>query len=315
MFNIARENFEGLEKIKLYNGELGEYVSIIPTYGGNIQELVLYKNNELYSLIEGSQTLASLSGNPSNAFKGAKLSPFPNRVNQGSYLYNGQRYFLEKNNPPHALHGLLWDFSFDVKETIVKEDSIALILEAEYNHHYEGFPFRYKIEVTYTLKEGRFLCSTTIFNTSGIAIPIGDGWHPYFSMGSSINSLKLKIPSVRKLEMDSSLIPTGNYTSDFTFQLPMLISDKVLDHCYELEPLERIVETLLIDEAKNLTIVVWQKTGVQGYNFIQVYTPPDRKSIAIEAMSCAPDAFNNKNGLMILDPKESETFTFGVRLE
>jgi aldose 1-epimerase len=51
------------------------------------------------------------------------------------------------------------------------------------------------------------------------------------------------------------------------------------------------------------------------YNFLQVYTPPHRNTIAIEPMTCLADAFNNKKGLIILKPSETASFSFGVKLE
>ena len=131
----------------------------------------------------------------------------------------------------------------------------------------------------------------------------------------SIDLLFLKIPSQKQLELANTLIPTGNYLKNTSFQQATSLKDVTLDHCFELDVLERRVETLLINESKNVAVVLWQQCGVQGYNFIQVYTPPDRKSIAIEPMTCAPDAFNNKNGVFVLDPQESMELVFGIYLD
>ncbi|MBC7485418.1 MAG: aldose 1-epimerase [Cytophagaceae bacterium] len=315
MFHIVFENFHGTEKIKLINTRSGEFLSVIPAYGGNINELVLYKNDELHAVIAGDSNMEELSGKPSNAYRGAKLSPFANRIKEGAYVFNGTRYTFSKNDNIHALHGLVWNVPFLIKEKIVTTHDAKLILSWHYQKANPGFPFDYKIEIEYALKEGEFSCQTIITNHSPVAIPIGDGWHPYLSTGSPINELKLKLPSVKKIETNQSLIPTGRYIRDNSFALAALIQDSQLDDCFELDPIKRIVETLLIDERKNLTLVLWQKTGVYGYNFVHVYTPPHRRSIAIEPTSCAPDAFNNKNGLMVLDPLESVELMFGIRLE
>jgi len=315
MFNIVFENFHGTEKIKLINTQSGEYLSVIPAYGGNINELVLYKNKELHALIAGDLNAEQLSGKHENAYRGAKLSPFPNRIKEGSYVFNGTRYALPKNDNIHALHGLVWDVPFEVKEKTTTAHLARLVLSNHYKKTNKGFPFDYTIEIEYLLEEGEFSCRTILTNNSSMAIPVGDGWHPYFSTGSSINHLKLKLPSAKKIETNDSLIPTGRYIRDNTFESGALINDTLLDDCFEIEPIERIVETLLIDERKQLTLVLWQKVSTNGYNFVHVYTPPNRQSIAIEPTSCAPDAFNNKNGLMVLDPLESVDLLFGIRLE
>lgn len=315
MFHIVSEDFHGTEKIKLVNTRSGEFLSVIPSYGGNINELVLYKDEGLHPLIAGDSTTEELSGKPNNAYRGAKLSPFPNRIKEGSYVFNGTRYTLPKNDNIHALHGLIWNVSFLIKEKTITDEHAKLILSQHYQKANPGFPFDYTIDVEYRLEEGEFICKTIITNHSPIAIPIGDGWHPYLSTGSPIDELKLKLPSVKKIETNQSLIPTGRYIRDSSFASSAFIQNTQLDDCFELEPIERIVETLLIDERKNLTLVLWQKVSAHGYNFVHVYTPPHRQSIAIEPTSCAPDAFNNKNGLIVLDPLESVELVFGIRLE
>jgi aldose 1-epimerase len=315
MFNIVFENFQGTAKIKLINTRSGEFLSVIPAYGGNINELSLYKNNRLHPLIAGDSNTEQLSGKRNNAYRGAKLSPFPNRIKEGAYVFNGTRYALPKNDNIHALHGLIWNVPFTIKEQNVTEHTAQLILFKHYQKADPGFPFDYTIEIEYTLEDRQFSCQTNITNNSPMAIPIGDGWHPYLSTGSPIDELKLQLPSAKKIETNDSLIPTGRYIRDTTFESATHIHNTLLDDCFELEPIERIVETLLIDEHKQLTLVLWQKVSSHGYNFVHVYTPPDRQSIAIEPTSCAPDAFNNKNGLMVLDPMESVELVFGIRLE
>jgi aldose 1-epimerase len=53
----------------------------------------------------------------------------------------------------------------------------------------------------------------------------------------------------------------------------------------------------------------------RAYPYLQVYTPPHRKSIAIENLSSAPDAFNNKMGLIALGPEDSQAFQTRYRIE
>ncbi len=312
MYTITTTDFFGIEKIKLLNPRSGEYLAVIPAFGGNLNELALLKDGKLHSIIAGDETLESLSGNTTNFYRGAKLSPFPNRINRGKYEFGGKEYQLETNAPPHALHGLCWNLPFAVKEQLATNSSAKLVLTAVYKSLHKGYPFTYQIEIEYVLEQSNFKCTTRIANKCEQPIPIGDGWHPYFTTGSKTNNLKIQLPQgAKQLELSESLIPTGNYLQRNQFSSPTLLYTTQLDHCFELDKTDGIVETRLLDQSKNICIVIWQ----QGYGFIQAYTPPDRQSIAIEPMTCAPDAFNNKNGLIILKPKESAEFCFGVRLE
>ena len=314
MYSIRTEHISGTQKLKLVNEQSGEYLSVVPEFGGNLNELVLQKNGKLHSVIDGDTALEILSVKNSNHYQGAKLSPFPNRINKGKYQFNGLEYQLAINSLPHAMHGLCWNMPFTIKSEHITSDQAKLTLEADYRSTYPGFPFPYHIEIEYILESNRITCTTRVTNTGKHSMPLGDGWHPYFTTGTKINNIKLQLPKSKQLELSETLIPTGKYVAEDMFTNPTLLNDIKLDYCFELEHKEGLAETRLIDEQQNVCIVIWQQTGKHGYNFIQAYTPPHRNSIAIEPMSCAPDAFNNKNGLIILPPEESVEFCFGVRI-
>ena len=70
---------------------------------------------------------------------------------------------------------------------------------------------------------------------------------------------------------------------------------------------------MALNKDMDFGFTIWQETGKYKYNFLQVYTPPHRKSIAIEPMTCAPDAFNNKDGLIVLGPFESFYAVCGIK--
>ncbi|HWY99181.1 MAG TPA: aldose 1-epimerase, partial [Bacteroidia bacterium] len=218
MFSITVENFYGKERIKLFNPGTGEYLCIIPAFGGNIIELVLSKNEKLHHVIAGDETLETLSGIKSNSYRSAKLSPFPNRINNGKYEFEGKEYQLEQTNPPHALHGLCWNLPFTAKAELVTDNSAMIILQADYNSLHKGYPFTYHIEIEYTLEENNFKSLTRVLNTSEQVIPIGDGWHPYFTTGSKIDSLKLQLPPSKQVELGKNMIPTGNYVAGKLFE-------------------------------------------------------------------------------------------------
>jgi Galactose mutarotase and related enzymes len=314
MFSIIREDFFGAEKVKLLNAITGEYVAILPDWGGNLNELVLLNDGILHSIIAGDASIESLTGSPINFYKGAKLSPFPNRIAMGKYTFQEHLHTLDRNDGEHALHGLLWNLPFK----IIHEESTADFAEVELSYNYDakysGYPFIYSISIFYRLESSQLSCYTTIQNSGNTAMPIGDGWHPYFSIHKKIDSLVLKLPVCRQLEMDAG-IPTGNYIQSDFYQGEIVLKNRILDHSFELSATEGIVETELIDEVNKRKIVVWQECGDKGYGFLQIYTPPDRMSIAIEPMSCAPDAFNNKKGLIKLEPDEHVHFSFGIQFK
>lgn len=314
MFNIIRENFFGVEKVKLLNTITGEYVAILPDWGGNLNELVLLNGGVLHSVIAGDTTIEGLNGSIANFYKGAKLSPFPNRIASGKYTFQEHVHTLNRNDGEHALHGLVWSLPFRIVHEEVALNFAEVELTYDYISNFTGYPFTYSISILYRLESSGLSCYTTIQNSGNTVLPIGDGWHPYFSIHKKIDSLLLKLPAVKLLEMDAC-IPTGKYMQSDFYQGEIVLKNLILDHCFELSAADGIVETELIDTGNNRKIVLWQECGNKGYAFLQIYTPPDRMSIAIEPMSCAPDAFNNKKGLIELEPDEHVHFSFGIQFK
>lgn len=63
----------------------------------------------------------------------------------------------------------------------------------------------------------------------------------------------------------------------------------------------------------------WGSTDLQLDRWWQVFTGHDlpepyrRRTLAVEPMTCAPDALNSGDGLVVLQPRERHTLTWGVR--
>lgn len=114
---------------------------------------------------------------------------------------------------------------------------------------------------------------------------------------------------------DMNLIPDGNTENRSEYLKGKVIGSDWFDNCFGPIENEGIAETLLTDEAQDITVNIWQKAGRNGYNYIQLYTPEDGASIVIEPMTCAPDAFNSGKGLIILEPGKEIEFRFGIKLQ
>ncbi|MFQ6011520.1 MAG: hypothetical protein ACE5KG_05045, partial [Nitrososphaerales archaeon] len=116
MFRIDEESFGRFKQLKLVNTGSKEHVSVIPDYGANVNEIVLTKKTRSYSVLDGAKNYSELTKN--EWFKGAKLIPFANRIRDGKYRFEGRSYKLPTNFPSqrHAIHGLLYDRKFNVKE-------------------------------------------------------------------------------------------------------------------------------------------------------------------------------------------------------
>jgi aldose 1-epimerase len=176
------------------------------------------------------------------------------------------------------------------------------------HHHYDGsdngYPWEFDLEVEYKLSDGNVLSLTSsVSHTNEFAIPYADGWHPYFSLDTSIDECYLQFNSNTMLEFDDGLIPTGNMINDERFSHKTYMKDVILDNCFVLNQSGSQSKAVLSSEKLKLTII-----PESLYPFFQIYTPADRKSIALECISGAPDCFNNGIGLTMIAPNETISF-------
>ena len=316
MFKIVKEKFGELTKIKIENSDTREYISIIPEFGGNVNEIALAKEGKIYSILNGYETPAEIIKH--DYFKSAKLIPFPNRIEDGKYSFNGKDYQLPINKPDenHAIHGFVWNKKLTLQKKEIRDKYASVQFKHTYDSSLPGYPFKTKILITYflTTEEG-FRCITEIKNIDSCKIPVADGWHPYFKTSGKVDELMLKIPAKYKTDVDSRMIPTGKRLLYNDYIKLVKIGDTKFDTGFPIMQNGGSVTTEIYDPKVDLKIKIWQETGKWKYNYLQIYIPPSRKSIAIEPMTCKINGFNNKEGLIVLQPNESFKASYGVSIE
>jgi aldose 1-epimerase len=279
------------EIVKLGNGPFS--CEILANYGAAL-------NSYRFQNIEFVDGYLNPEETVNQQYKGVVLAPFPNRIAAAKYTFNNQSYILDINRAKEglALHGFLYNHIFKVVE--LQQNRCTLLFR--YTELKNGFPFPFKLKVSYNLDaEGRLKVSFQIENIGTEAFPFGLGWHPYFNFKESIDDLKLDFPASQRLILDDKKIPTGQLHA-FTKESDSLnLVDHEFDDCFKL--LDSGMQVFKLCGSKyELEISAEQS----NFPYFQVYTPKNRKSIAIEPMTCAPDAFNNGLGLQIL--KAGEVF-------
>ncbi|MGI8950226.1 MAG: aldose 1-epimerase [Chitinophagaceae bacterium] len=275
-------------------------------FGALLNKFIVLRNGKGFNVIDGYKNIEDAKENITNGFKSAKLSPFVCRLKNGRFNFENAHYKINKfylND--EAIHGLLYDAEFEIAGKDSEEDRAFVKLKYVYNKKTEGFPFQFKIEIIYELKKDNALSITTIVtNQDEKNMPLSDGWHPYFTFEKTIDNLLLQINSKQMVEFDEKLLPTGKFLPYTKFNSLKKIENISLDNCFVLnenaEP-----ACVLRDEESGLQLNIIPE---KSYPYLQIYTPPERQSIAIENLSSAPDSFNNKIGLIILKPKEERVF-------
>lgn len=280
----------------------------IYTFGALLNKFCVSKDEEVLNVIDGFSTPAEAKDTITPFFKSAKLSPYACRVKDGKYQFGERNYQLQKySSHNHALHGLIFDADFSIADYYSDDSKATVVLEYNYDTTINGYPFFYKCAVEYTLASSNNLTvSTTITNTDDKLMPLMDGWHPYFKLEDSISNYQLEFQSKEMLEFDEDLLPTGKLLPFQEFGSLKELKTTEFDNCFTLNFAECQPMCVLRNPARKIQIEFHPSSS---YPYLQIYTPEHRKSIAIENLSAAPNAFNNGIGLKVLEPNEVATFS------
>lgn len=264
------------------------------------------------NIVAGFESVEDAQNNITNGFKSAKLSPFVCRMNQGKYVWDDTHFLVKKFFlANHAIHGILYDAVYSIQSTEANMQHAKVEMVYQYPGNITGYPFPFVIQVVWTLeKNNKLSVETSVTNASPSNIPLSDGWHPYFNLGTGVDACQLEFSSDTQLEFDTDLLPTGKLLEDKRFVKGALLDGIFLDNCFELDKDLEQPYCLLSNESIALRI-----EPDSAYPYLQIYTPPTRDMIAIENLSSAPDAFNNQMGLQILEPHSTKVFRTSYQIQ
>lgn len=313
-FTIRSLHSDGLDIIELKNNDGSHRIQILPSHGALWHGWIHKRGKGEINLINHYKNKHDLENDLSVSYKSAKLSPFACRIPGGKYHFQGKDYeFATKFSDGSAIHGLLYNQQFKQKDSHQTEDAASVTLFAGYHKNDPGYPFEYDCMVTYELhKNHQVTIETKVINTGSETIPLVDGWHPYFTTGSKVDDCYLMFHADQIVEFDEKLIPTGKLLPYNTFLNERQIKNIVLDNSFILNKKLSQPKCTLTDKQTKIKLSIFPS---DSYPIIQLYTPPDRNSIAIESLSGAPDAFNNGIGLILLKPHEERIFSVSYLAE
>lgn len=313
-FSIRNSKENDLDLVHIIDESTGTQVALLPDYGAILHAFSIQRQNGAgFNVIDNYRNAAEIKKELSRSYKGPKLSPFPCRIPDGIYHFNNQKYQLHHLfGDGTAIHGLLYNKPFTVMETTADSAHGSVLLEYIYNREDPGYPFYYACQTRYTLHPGNDLeVVTTVTNLDDTVIPMADGWHPYFRLGGKVDHWQLQFHSAAIVEFDSRLVPTGHLTQYEVFESLKPIGDTFLDNCFALKPDIVSAACVLYNPENGVRISFFPDAS---YPYLQIYTPATRDSIAVENLSGAPDCFNNKMGLILLQPGHSQIFTVRYKI-
>ena len=241
-------------------------------------------------------------------YRGWVLAPWPNRVADGRYHHNGTAYQLPINEVAahNALHGLVGWMPWTVSELDVRR--IRLTLELAPQDGYDGC---LDLAATYQLGDDGLSVTLEAANRGGATAPYGVGHHPYLTVGRRIDECELKIPAAAFAPMDDRGHPSDARSvsgTELDFRSSRVLGSTVIDHPFtELDRRDGWATVTLRDPASDRTV---RLQADPSFGWLHVFTADThgdraRHSLAVEPMTCPPDAFNSGTDLVVLAPGDA----------
>lgn len=288
--------------------EAGDQRAAVDTVGGGLRSYAAGGRE----LLDGYP-----AGEPATSGRGQVLIPWPNRLEDGAYEFDGRAHRLPLNEPErgNAIHGLVRDAVWVVTERRAHRVVVEHALEPR-----EGYPFALSLRIEYALSEAGLTVRTTAANVGEEACPFGSGQHPYLMLGTAtVDTLVLCAPGRAVLQVDERSLPVGRKTvegTEYDFRRPREIGAMALDHAFaDLERGEDgRARVELRDPASRAGLTLWVD---ESYGYLQLFTGdplPDvsRRSLAVEPMTCPANAFRTGHDLVRLEPGESHASAWGI---
>jgi aldose 1-epimerase len=251
---------------------------------------------------------------------GAPLIPWPNRLADGRYRFDEIDHQVALSEPEthSAIHGFLRWRSWRPLEQ--EPDRVVMAIRL---HPLRGYPFALDIQVEYALSDSGLTVTTTATNIGERTCPYGAGQHPYLSAGGGeIDGCQLEVPADTRIVVDDARkLPTGRASVEGTiydFRRPRSLGEQSLDVAFtDLTRDGAGRATSRLSAPDGACVELWID---ERYPFLELYTGDGlsasrrRRGLAVEPMTCAPNVFQSGEGLVRLEPSESLTASWGVRL-
>lgn len=251
---------------------------------------------------------------------GAPLIPWPNRLADGRYRFDGSDYQVGLTEPEkhNAIHGFLRWRPWQPVEHRGDRITMAATL-----FPLEGYPFTLDLRIDYRLDQQGLTVATTATNIGERTAPYGCGQHPYLSPGDGlVDSCTLRMEADTRILTDPDReLPTGTEPvagTPYDFNAGTELGGLEVDHAFT--DLHRGADGrawVRLTGADGRTVELWVD---DSYSLIEIFTgdtlTPDRRrrGLGVEPMTCPPNAFQSGEDLIRLDPGTTATATWGVWL-
>ncbi len=251
---------------------------------------------------------------------GAPLIPWPNRLADGRYSFDGADYQLALSEPATrtAIHGLLRWRNWSALERSADRVVMGIALQPM-----TGWPFQLDVSIAYSVGEEGLTVETRARNAGRTPCPFGSGQHPYLSPGTGVlDACTLQLTAATRILVDEEReLPVDREPVDgtpFDLRSPRQVGSLQVDHAFtELERDADGLAWVRLTGPDGRTAALWCE---ESYSLLQLYTgdtlgaPRRRRGLGAEPMTCPPNALQTGEEIVRLDPGETHSSRWGVRL-
>lgn len=240
--------------------------------------------------------------------RGHFLYPWPNRVAPEPWTFSGRTAIPIIDDLPTMTHnhGIAKWRPFRVEAVNQNRCVLTLLL-----HPVPEYPFLTEVSVAYHLGPMGLTVTTSVVNRDQVPVPFGVGFHPYIAVTTpTIEGATLEIPARAYVQTDERLLPTGAILpvagTELDFNRAKTVNGHVLDVTYA---------ELIRDESGLFTTVLTDRDGQsvemqqdRNFPYLQIFTGDTlekgriRTGVAIEPMTCPPEALRSGKDLLVLEP-------------
>ena len=244
------------------------------------------------------------------------LAPWPNRLEDGAYQFRATlgRAPLDEPGRRNAIHGLVRWMAWTIGDRSPDRANLSCVIPPQ-----PAYPFRVRLELTYELSEDGLEVTCAAMNTGPDVAPFGIGFHPYLLGGAGgIDEARVQLSATRRLLLDDRGLPVGEESvAGTSFDLDgRRLGSLVLDDCYTglaVAPGGRWQASVDLGATRSQ---IWADTA---FRYAMCYTgdtvdqPSERRrAIAIEPMTCPPNALRTGEDLIELAPGERWQASWGI---
>jgi len=295
----------------------GDYRAEVVSAGAGLRKLERRVGGRSWALTE---TWPAGAAPPLSA--GLVLAPWPNRVHDGRFSFSGVEHQLEISEPArhNAIHGLVrhreWTVEEHVEHRVVQSIEVGL---------QQGWPYPLRLTVTHTVGSDGLTVTNTATNVGSVPAPYGVGFHSFVRAGDApLDSCSLQLPAGVRLPSDTDHpVPPGPSQqvvgTEYDFTRPRPLAGVWLDTPFSalVGDVDGKVRAVLRPPTGPAT-VLWVEPR---FRWLQVFTadpgrgqayPGRGRAIAIEPMTCPPDAFNSGIDVLVLEPGRQWTGSWGM---